>query len=231
MLPPHRLLARVVATLVLSVYLVWVFRHFRTTFTVHHPLGIPKAAFLALPPRLAKFMEFAAEETVNVVDPANGKRLDKVRILAPFRDMTQFELAYTDCRALGLEAPVRISGDSRNTRTPFVIEGPAGTVRVEDGAIRAWRHIHMPGNEHMDRCGGQANTWASRPRWQGSAPSPVAESRIWQSLPPRSWGLHHSRRPPGPTCAAGGGTHTPLHHVSPPSALLPYPLSLPTSQL
>jgi len=86
--------------------------------------------------------------------------------------------------------------------------------------------------EHMDRrCGGHANTWASRPRWQGSAPSPVAESRIWQSLPPRSWGLHHSHRPPGPTCAAGGGTHTPLHHVSPPSALLPYPLSLPTSQL
>lgn len=38
MLPPHLLRARVVATLVLSVYLVWMFRHFRTTFTVHHPL-------------------------------------------------------------------------------------------------------------------------------------------------------------------------------------------------
>lgn len=35
---PRRLYARVFVTLVLSVYLVWMFRHFRTTFTVHHPL-------------------------------------------------------------------------------------------------------------------------------------------------------------------------------------------------
>lgn len=38
MLTPHRLCTRVLATLVLSVYLVWMFRHFHTTFTVHHPL-------------------------------------------------------------------------------------------------------------------------------------------------------------------------------------------------
>ena len=38
MLPSHRLCTRVLATFVLSVYLVWMFRHFRTTFTVHHPL-------------------------------------------------------------------------------------------------------------------------------------------------------------------------------------------------
>lgn len=38
MLTPHRLRTRVLATLVLSVYLVWMFRHFQTTFTVHHPL-------------------------------------------------------------------------------------------------------------------------------------------------------------------------------------------------
>ena len=38
MLTSHRLCTRVLATLVLSVYLVWMFRHFQTAFTVHHPL-------------------------------------------------------------------------------------------------------------------------------------------------------------------------------------------------
>jgi hypothetical protein len=47
-------------------------------------------------------------------------------------------------------------------------------------------------------------TWAFRPRWTESAPSPVAEFHTWQLLARRSSGLHHSRRPPGVTCAGGG---------------------------
>jgi putative phosphotransacetylase len=85
--------------------------------------------------------EFAANETVAVMGP-NRRLFGQVRILGPTRDITQLELAYTDGIFLGMDLPHRISGDIKGS-APFVIMGPAGVLRLPEGAIRAMRHLHL----------------------------------------------------------------------------------------
>jgi propanediol utilization protein len=84
--------------------------------------------------------QFACEEQVAVVGPRG--RLDKVRVLGPERPASQVEVSRTEERQLGIDAPVRASGDLAGS--PGVrLEGPAGTVELPAGAIQAQRHIHM----------------------------------------------------------------------------------------
>ena len=84
---------------------------------------------------------YAAEETVMVVGPRK-RMLPNVRVLGPCRGDTQVELAFTDSISLGLDLPVRISGDIANT-PGCVLVGPAGVVHLDRGVIRAMRHVHM----------------------------------------------------------------------------------------
>ncbi len=72
----------------------------------------------------------------------NRRLFGQVRILGPMRDFTQLELAYTDGIFLGMDLPHRLSGDIKGS-APFVVIGPAGVLRLPEGAIRAMRHIHM----------------------------------------------------------------------------------------
>ena len=84
---------------------------------------------------------FAAKETLTVV----GRRMrsiEGVRILGPARDYTQVELARTDAIRLGLDPPIRDSGDLAGSE-PISLIGPAGSVYLSEGAICATRHIHM----------------------------------------------------------------------------------------
>lgn len=85
--------------------------------------------------------EFASEQTVNVIGPRN-RMIPNVRILGPTRSITQVELSYTDGVFLGLDLPLRISGNIENT-PGGVIVGPYGAVTMEEGIIRAARHVHM----------------------------------------------------------------------------------------
>lgn len=85
--------------------------------------------------------EFAADQTVTIVGP-NRHLFEKVRILGPVRKATQVEFSYTDGRHLGLELPARHSGDIKGT-APVILVGPQGVVHLQEGAIRALRHIHM----------------------------------------------------------------------------------------
>ncbi|MFA6471277.1 MAG: phosphate propanoyltransferase, partial [Candidatus Latescibacterota bacterium] len=85
--------------------------------------------------------EFAAQETVSLVGP-KMRILEKVRILGPMRDHTQVELARTDAIFLGIDAPVRMSGEIKGS-APITIVGPKGVVEMKEGCIRAMRHIHM----------------------------------------------------------------------------------------
>jgi propanediol utilization protein len=85
--------------------------------------------------------EFASNETVTVVGP-NRRVFEKVRILGPTRSMTQVELSYNDGRYIGMELPARISGDIKET-APITLVGPHGALHLEEGAIRALRHVHM----------------------------------------------------------------------------------------
>jgi acetate kinase len=84
--------------------------------------------------------QYAATETVTLVGPRG--RLLHVRVVGPPRAADQVELARTDEFALGVDAPVRESGDLEHT--PGIrIEGPAGAVTLQKGVICALRHIHM----------------------------------------------------------------------------------------
>jgi putative phosphotransacetylase len=84
--------------------------------------------------------QFAANEVVTLEGP-KGK-IEKVRILGPVRDRTQVEISGTDQFVLGVQAPVRESG--RLDGTPgLTLHGPAGSVPLTEGVIRALRHIHM----------------------------------------------------------------------------------------
>lgn len=84
---------------------------------------------------------FAAKETVMLVGPRK-RMLPEVRILGPTRNINQVELAFTDAISLGIDAPVRHSGDIKGT-PGCVLVGPAGAIELEQGVIRAARHVHM----------------------------------------------------------------------------------------
>jgi putative phosphotransacetylase len=84
---------------------------------------------------------YAAEESVMVVGPRR-RMLPNVRVLGPTRSHSQVELAFTDSISLGIDAPVRHSG--RIDGTPgCVLVGPRGVVELDEGVIRAARHVHM----------------------------------------------------------------------------------------
>lgn len=82
---------------------------------------------------------FAAHQRVRIEGPKGG--FDNVRVLGPARGRTQVEVSRTDTFALGIEVPVRLSGDLDGTPKVRLI-GPAGVVET-DGLIIAARHIHM----------------------------------------------------------------------------------------
>jgi len=84
--------------------------------------------------------QFSTEDTVSLVGPHG--RLAHVRVLGPPRAADQIEVSRSDEFALGLDAPVRVSGDLSDT-PGITIEGPAGSVQLKRGTICALRHIHM----------------------------------------------------------------------------------------
>ena len=85
--------------------------------------------------------EFASEQLVTVVGPRQ-RIIPNVRILGPVRNYTQVELSYTDGIYLGIELPLRISGNHEGT-PGITILGPKGAITIPKGVIRAERHVHM----------------------------------------------------------------------------------------
>lgn len=84
--------------------------------------------------------QFACEERVTVVGPKNS--IAKVSILGPARPTSQVEVSLTDARTLGIDAPVRESGDVAGSGACKLV-GPAGEVELSEGVIAAKRHIHL----------------------------------------------------------------------------------------
>ena len=85
--------------------------------------------------------EFASEQTVTVVG-RSLRALECVRVLGPVRSYTQVELSGTDAVRLGINPPVRSSGDLIGSESVTVV-GPCGSVHLKASAIMATRHIHM----------------------------------------------------------------------------------------
>ncbi len=98
-----------------------------------HPLQVFK--------RLYQEGQFAAQETVTLIGP-RSRVISNLRILGPCRTLNQVELAYTDGIALGFDLPHRISGDVQGT-AGCMLMGSAGFFEMEQGVIRAMRHVHM----------------------------------------------------------------------------------------
>jgi propanediol utilization protein len=84
---------------------------------------------------------FAAEETVTIIGPRH-RMIPSLRILGPCRDHSQVELAFTDAISLGLDVPVRKSGDHRDSPGCWLL-GPAGMIELPRGVIRHERHVHI----------------------------------------------------------------------------------------
>src|ERR1700722_13016173 len=68
--------------------------------------------------------------------------IPNLRILGPCRDHSQVELAFTDAVSMGLDVPVRKSGDHRDAPGCWLM-GPAGIIELPTGVIRHERHVHM----------------------------------------------------------------------------------------
>src|SRR5436309_11873311 len=85
--------------------------------------------------------EFASEQLVTLVGPRQ-RIIPNVRILGPMRSYTQVELGYTDGVYLGIDLPLRISGNHEGTPGCTIL-GPRGAIHLTSGVIRAERHAHM----------------------------------------------------------------------------------------
>jgi putative phosphotransacetylase len=84
---------------------------------------------------------FAAEEAVTIIGPRH-RLIPNLRILGPCRNHSQVELAFTDAISLGLDVPVRKSGDHRDSPGCYLM-GPAGIIELPTGVIRHERHVHL----------------------------------------------------------------------------------------
>lgn len=84
--------------------------------------------------------QFACEQRVTLIGPR--ERIEGVRLLGPLRSVDQVEISRTDEFRLGVDAPVRDSGNVVGS-AGITLEGPAGTVHLNEGLICARRHIHM----------------------------------------------------------------------------------------
>lgn len=84
--------------------------------------------------------QFACEETVDIIGPK--RTIERVRVLGPARSRNQVEISRTDEFTLGVDAPIRASGDVANSPGVKLI-GAAGELELKQGLICAWRHIHM----------------------------------------------------------------------------------------
>jgi len=88
---------------------------------------------------------FAAQETVTLIGP-RSRLISNLRILGPMRKESQVELAFTDAISLGIDVPIRLSGNIEGT-PGCLIMGPKGVVELERGVIRAAIHVHMNPDE------------------------------------------------------------------------------------
>jgi len=93
--------------------------------------------------------QYTAEESVTLIGP-KGRLID-VRVIGPPRNANQVELSRSDALKLGIDAPIRTSGDLAGT-PGILIHGPRTQVALALGVIRTRVHVHIS-PEDADRFG------------------------------------------------------------------------------
>ena len=109
--------------------------------------------------------QYLSRERVTVIGPKG--EFKNVAVLGPERKEAQVELSLTDGRTLGLQPPVRLSGDVKDS-PGCILVGPAGRVELRSGVIAARRHIHLTPEDAMrfrvaDKQVVKLQTFTSRP--------------------------------------------------------------------
>jgi hypothetical protein len=108
--------------------------------------------------------QYACNERLTIVGPK--KEMANVSILGPTRKADQVEVSATDARTLGIDAPIRESGDVKGSGACKLI-GPAGEVELSEGVIVAKRHLHRGGcrrHGHQERRDHQGRLRRRRPQ-------------------------------------------------------------------
>lgn len=88
--------------------------------------------------------QYLCKERVGVVGPKG--QFEQVAVLGPERKEAQVEISLTDGKVLGIQPPVRLSGDVKDS-PGCVLVGPRGQVKLDRGVIAAKRHIHLTPEE------------------------------------------------------------------------------------
>lgn len=109
--------------------------------------------------------QYLARERVTVVGPKG--EFAKVAVLGPERKAGQVEVSLTDARTLGVDAPVRLSGDVKES-PGVLLRGEQGCVTLQEGVIAAKRHIHLTPEDAKkfrvrDRQNVRLQTYTARP--------------------------------------------------------------------
>lgn len=93
--------------------------------------------------------QYLEEERVDIVGPKGSFK--NVAVLGPERKHVQVEVSFSDAFALGINPPIRQSGDTKGSASVKLV-GPKGEITIDEGAIVALRHVHMT-PEDADKLG------------------------------------------------------------------------------
>ena len=89
--------------------------------------------------KLRQHADFAAKQTVDLIGPKGT--IEHVRLMGPYRSHSQVEIARSENFTLGIDAPIRMSGDLDGTPS-IKVRSPYAEIEIQ-GVIVAKRHIHM----------------------------------------------------------------------------------------
>lgn len=84
--------------------------------------------------------EFLSNERIMVIGPKGV--IKNVAVLGPERENTQVELSRTDAISLGINPPLRESGNIKGS-APILISSGKEIIKLDEGTIVAKRHVHM----------------------------------------------------------------------------------------
>lgn len=90
--------------------------------------------------------QFVCEEKVAVVGEKSSFK--KVSVLGPERKNVQVEISKTDARTIGVEAPIKESGDLKGAACCKLV-GPSGELELKNAVIVAKRHIHASNEDAL----------------------------------------------------------------------------------
>lgn len=100
--------------------------------------------------KLEKFKDLSQPgeyaSTLKLIIKTEKDIIDDVRVIGPIRNYTQVEISKTDAFKLGINPPIRNSGDIVGSAGVTLV-GPKGTIELKEGCIIANRHIHITDEE------------------------------------------------------------------------------------